>query len=266
MMGKRTVFDEDLINRYDKTGPRYTSYPTSVQFSTVYGVADYAGWVKASNQDPIPAPLSLYLHIPFCNTICYYCACSKIVTRDYDKAAAYVKLLKQEIELQGKLFDHDRQVLQMHWGGGTPSYLHDEHIREILDTIHANFSLTTDKAGEFAIEVDPRTIDAGRIATLRAFGFNRISFGVQDFNLEVQEAINRVHSTAHIIEVIKAARSNQFHSINIDLMYGLPKQSVLTFIDTINTTIEAAPDRIAVYNYAHGFGKAKPSKNPALNR
>ena len=198
-MGKRTIFDQKLINRYDKTGPRYTSYPTAVQFNTLYGAAEYAGWVKDSNQDPIPAPLSLYLHIPFCNTICYYCACSKIVTRDYDKAAAYVQLLKREIELQAALFDRERPVLQMHWGGGTPSYLHDDHIREILDAIHAQFSLTTDKKGEFAIEVDPRTTDAGRIATLREFGFNRISFGVQDFNLEVQQAINRVHSPAHIL-------------------------------------------------------------------
>jgi oxygen-independent coproporphyrinogen III oxidase len=259
-MTKRTIFDQELINRYDKTGPRYTSYPTAVQFSTVYGAADYAGWVKDSNQDPIPAPLSLYLHIPFCNTICYYCACSKIVTRDYDKAAAYVQLLKREIELQSALFDSERPVLQMHWGGGTPSYLHDEHIRDILDAIHAHFSLTTDKKGEFAIEVDPRTTDAGRIATLREFGFNRISFGVQDFNLEVQQAINRVHSPAHIMEVIAAARSSGFHSINIDLMYGLPKQSVSSFIDTINSAIEASPDRLAVYNYAHLPEMFKPQR------
>jgi oxygen-independent coproporphyrinogen-3 oxidase len=259
-MGKRTIFDQKLINRYDKTGPRYTSYPTAVQFNTLYGAAEYAGWVKDSNQDPIPAPLSLYLHIPFCNTICYYCACSKIVTRDYDKAAAYVQLLKREIELQAALFDRERPVLQMHWGGGTPSYLHDDHIREILDAIHAQFSLTTDKKGEFAIEVDPRTTDAGRIATLREFGFNRISFGVQDFNLEVQQAINRVHSPAHILEVIAAARDSGFHSINIDLMYGLPKQSVSSFTETINNAIEASPDRLAVYNYAHLPEMFKPQR------
>ncbi len=259
-MGKRTIFDQKLINRYDKTGPRYTSYPTAVQFNTLYGAAEYAGWVKDSNQDPIPAPLSLYLHIPFCNTICYYCACSKIVTRDYDRAAAYVQLLKREIELQAALFDRERPVLQMHWGGGTPSYLHDDHIREILDAIHAQFSLTTDKKGEFAIEVDPRTTDAGRIATLREFGFNRISFGVQDFNLEVQQAINRVHSPAHILEVIAAARDSGFHSINIDLMYGLPKQSVSSFTETINYAIEASPDRLAVYNYAHLPEMFKPQR------
>ena len=259
-MGKRTIFDQDLINRYDKTGPRYTSYPTAVQFSTVYGASDYAGWVNDSNQDPIPAPLSLYLHIPFCNTICYYCACSKIVTRDYDKATAYVQLLKREIELQAALFDRERPVLQMHWGGGTPSYLHDEHIREILDAIHANFSLTSDEKGEFAIEVDPRTTDADRIANLRAFGFNRISFGVQDFNLEVQQAINRVHSPSHILEVIAAARGSGFHSINIDLMYGLPKQNVGSFVDTINTAIKASPDRLAVYNYAHLPEMFKPQR------
>jgi len=259
-MGKRTIFDQDLINRYDKTGPRYTSYPTAVQFDTIYGAADYTGWAKDSNQDPIPAPLSLYLHIPFCNTICYYCACSKIVTRDYDKAAAYVQLLKREIELQSGLFDRERPVLQMHWGGGTPSYLHDEHIREILDAINSHFSLTTDAEGEFAIEVDPRTTDAGRIATLRTFGFNRISFGVQDFNLEVQQAINRVHTPERILEVIAAARESGFHSVNIDLMYGLPRQSVESFIDTINNAIEASPDRLAVYNYAHLPEMFKPQR------
>jgi len=259
-MGKRTIFDQDLINRYDKTGPRYTSYPTAVQFDTIYGAADYTGWAKDSNQDPIPAPLSLYLHIPFCNTICYYCACSKIVTRDYDKAAAYVQLLKREIELQSGLFDRERPVLQMHWGGGTPSYLHDEHIREILDAINSHFSLTTDAEGEFAIEVDPRTTDAGRIATLRTFGFNRISLGVQDFNLEVQQAINRVHTPERILEVIAAARESGFHSVNIDLMYGLPRQSVESFIDTINNAIEASPDRLAVYNYAHLPEMFKPQR------
>ncbi len=259
-MGKLTIFDQKLINRYDKTGPRYTSYPTAVQFNTIYGTAEYADWVKDSNQDPIPAPLSLYLHIPFCNTICYYCACSKIVTRDYDKASAYVQSLKREIELQAALFDRERPVLQMHWGGGTPSYLHDDHIREILDAIHAQFSLTTDKKGEFAIEVDPRTTDACRIATLRELGFNRISFGVQDFNLDVQQAINRVHSPAHIMEVIAAARDSGFHSINIDLMYGLPKQSVSSFTETINNAIEASPDRLAVYNYAHLPEMFKPQR------
>jgi len=256
----KIVFDLDLIHRYDKTGPRYTSYPTAVQFTEDFGVKDYRSWVHESNNDPLPAPLSLYLHIPFCNTICYYCACNKIVTRDYNKAEAYVQLLKKEINLQAGLFDPDRPVLQMHWGGGTPSYLKDEDIKELLDTIHQNFTLSSDDDGEFAIEVDPRTVDTGRINSLRELGFNRISFGVQDFNPEVQDAINRVHSKEQIISVINAARDARFHSINIDLMYGLPKQTVSSFADTISSTIEASPDRIAVYNYAHLPEMFKPQR------
>ncbi len=254
------VFDLDLINRYDKTGPRYTSYPTAVQFTEAFGAKDYRNWAYESNNDPLPAPLSLYLHIPFCNTICYYCACNKLVTKDYSKAEAYVQLLKKEIQLQAELFDRDRPVLQMHWGGGTPSYLKNEHIQELLDTIHRHFRFADDDAGEFAIEVDPRTVDAKRIRQLRGFGFNRISFGVQDFNPEVQDAINRVNDKEQIIAVIDAARDAGFKSINIDLMYGLPKQSVASFADTINTTIEVSPDRIAAYNYAHLPEMFKPQR------
>jgi oxygen-independent coproporphyrinogen-3 oxidase len=256
----RIVFDLDLIHRYDKTGPRYTSYPTAVQFTEHYGEKDYRNWAYDSNNDPIPAPLSLYLHIPFCNTICYYCACNKIVTKDYNKAEAYVALLKKEITLQAELFDRDRPVLQIHWGGGTPSYLKNEHIKELLDTIRQNFTLASEDDGEFAIEVDPRTVDAGRIHALRELGFNRISFGVQDFNPEVQDAINRLNSKEQIISVINAARDAQFKSINIDLMYGLPKQTCASFADTINSTIEASPDRIAVYNYAHLPEMFKPQR------
>jgi oxygen-independent coproporphyrinogen-3 oxidase len=202
----------------------------------------------------------LYLHIPFCNTICYYCACNKIVTKDYSKAEAYVALLKKEIAMQAELFDRDRPVLQIHWGGGTPSYLKNEHIKELLDTIRQNFTLASDEDGEFAIEVDPRTVDAERIHALRQLGFNRISFGVQDFNPEVQDAINRINSKEQIIAVINAAREARFQSINIDLMYGLPKQTRASFADTIRTTIEASPDRIAVYNYAHLPEMFKPQR------
>ena len=257
---QKIVFDLELIHRYDKTGPRYTSYPTAVQFTEDYGEKDYRNWADDSNNDPIPAPLSLYLHIPFCNTICYYCACNKIVTKDYTRAAAYVQLLKKEIQLQAALFNKDRKVLQMHWGGGTPSYLNNEHIRELLDCINQHFNMANDKDGEFAIEVDPRTVDASRIHELRTLGFNRISFGVQDFNPEVQDAINRVNSMEQILSVINAARDAGFHSINIDLMYGLPKQTIDSFADTIRSTIEASPDRIAVYNYAHLPEMFKPQR------
>jgi oxygen-independent coproporphyrinogen-3 oxidase len=259
-MKNQVIFDKDLINRYDCSGPRYTSYPTAVQFSTDYGPDDYCEWVSNSNNDPIPTPLSLYLHIPFCDTICYYCGCSKIVTKDKNKAPAYIELLKKEIALQGALFDKDRPVTQIHWGGGTPTFLDNEQISDIFDAIRQHFNVPEGDSGEFGIEVDPRTVDEDRIAFLRRVGFNRISFGVQDFDASVQRAVNRIHTHEQITQVINAARTNGFHSINIDLMYGLPKQSLASFEKTIDATIETSPDRIAVYNYAHLPDMFKPQR------
>lgn len=259
-MESKIIFNQQLIKRYDCSGPRYTSYPTAVQFSHAYTEADYRGWVNASNDDPIPAALSLYLHIPFCDTICYYCGCSKIVTKDKSRAASYVDLLKKEIELQGSLFARDRPVVQIHWGGGTPTFLEDDVIRDIFETLKQNFNVPEDVSGEFGIEVDPRTVDPDRIAQLRAIGFNRISFGVQDFDPEVQKAVNREHTTEQIMQIINAARQNNFHSINIDLMYGLPRQTLASYEKTIETTIAANPDRIAVYNYAHMPDLFKPQR------
>ena len=259
-MENKIIFNKQLINRYDCSGPRYTSYPTAVQFSPAYGEDDYREWVDASNDDPIPASLSLYLHIPFCDTICYYCGCSKIVTKDKGKSVDYVELLKKEIEMQGALFDRDRSVVQIHWGGGTPTFLDDDVIQDIFETLKKNFNVPEGDSGEFGIEVDPRTVDESRIAKLRAIGFNRISFGVQDFDPEVQKAVNRVHTTEQIMQIINSARDNNFHSINIDLMYGLPMQTLESFEKTIQTTIDASPDRIAVYNYAHMPDLFKPQR------
>lgn len=259
-MESKIIFNKQLINRYDCSGPRYTSYPTAVQFSPAYGETDYREWVGASNDDPIPSSLSLYLHIPFCDTICYYCGCSKIVTKDKTKSAAYIELLKKEIELQGTLFARDRPVVQIHWGGGTPTFLDDEVIQDIFETLKKHFNVPEGDAGEFGIEVDPRTVDQNRIAKLRAIGFNRISFGVQDFDPDVQKAVNREHTTEQIIQSINAARDNNFHSINIDLMYGLPMQTLESYSKTIQTTIDASPDRIAVYNYAHMPDLFKPQR------
>ncbi len=250
-MDHQIIFSKELINRYDRTGPRYTSYPTTVHFSQDYNSDDYRDWVAYSNDDPIPSPLSLYVHIPFCNTVCYYCGCNKIVTRDASKAAPYIEMLMQEIEHHGTLFAKDRHVQQMHWGGGTPTFLDDDEIHRILEVTQQTFNFIAETSGEFSIEVDPRTVSRERIANLRSLGFNRISFGIQDFNPEVQQAVNRIHSTEMVNDVIEAARINNFQSINLDLMYGLPKQTVDSFENTIQTTIDASPDRIAVYNYAH---------------
>ena len=197
-MDNKVVFDKELIRRYDTFGPRYTSYPTAVQFTTDYNAKDYLNWVKYSNEDPIPAPLSLYLHIPFCDTICYYCGCSKVITKDKSKAEPYIKLLKKEIRLQGALFAKDREVTQIHWGGGTPTFLDDKQIYEIIECIRENFNVPASDKVEFGIEVDPRTVDQQRIKNLANMGFNRISFGVQDLDHDVQEAVNRVQSTEEI--------------------------------------------------------------------
>ncbi len=259
-MDNKVTFNKELIRRYDTFGPRYTSYPTAVQFSTDYNVEDYLEWVAQSNDDPIPAPLSLYLHIPFCDTICYYCGCSKVVTKDKSKAAHYIKLLKKEIQLQGALFAKDRIVSQIHWGGGTPTFLEDKEISEIIECIRENFNVPDNDEVESGIEVDPRTVDRQRLKNLNDLGFNRISFGVQDFDSDVQESVNRVQSTAQIKQHIIDARNLHYQSINIDLMYGLPKQTVQSFSKTLDTTIELSPDRIAIYNYAHLPEMFKPQR------
>jgi len=259
-MDNKVVFDKDLIRRYDTFGPRYTSYPTAVQFTTEVGVDDYLDWVTHSNEDPIPAPLSLYLHIPFCDTICYYCGCSKVITKDKSKATHYIQLLKQEIKLQGALFAKDRTVSQIHWGGGTPTFLSDKEIYEIIDCIHENFNVPAGDQVECGIEVDPRTVDQPRLKNLYNLGFNRISFGVQDFDSCVQQSVNRVQSTQQIKQHIIDARKLHYKSINIDLMYGLPNQSMHSFSQTLDTTIELDPDRIAIYNYAHLPEMFKPQR------
>ena len=259
-MDNKVVFDKDLIRRYDTFGPRYTSYPTAVQFTSEFNLEDYLGGVKHSNEDPIPSPLSLYLHIPFCDTICYYCGCSKVITKDKSKATHYIDLLKQEIKLQGALFAKDRIVTQIHWGGGTPTFLNDKEIYEIIKCIRDNFNVPAGNEVEFGIEVDPRTVDLQRLKNLNSLGFNRISFGVQDFDSSVQQAVNRVQSNEQIKQHIIDSRKLHYQSINIDLMYGLPKQSVHSFSKTLDTTIELNPDRIAIYNYAHLPEMFKPQR------
>jgi len=264
-MDNKIIFNKDLIRRYDTFGPRYTSYPTAVQFTADFTLDDYLDGVKHSNEDPIPSPLSLYLHIPFCDTICYYCGCSKVITKDKSKAGHYLKLLKQEIKLQAALFAKDRTVSQIHWGGGTPTFLSDEEIFDIIECIRENFNVPVDThelshKTEQGIEVDPRTVDRQRLKKLSQLGFNRISFGVQDFDSDVQQAVNRVQSNEQIKQHINDSRALHYQSINIDLMYGLPKQSVQSFSKTLDTTIELNPDRIAIYNYAHLPQMFKPQR------
>jgi len=259
-MAQHIVFDADLIRRYDLSGPRYTSYPTAAQFHEGISEDDYRKWARHSNEDPIPRPLSLYFHIPFCDTVCFYCACTKVVTRNHDRANTYMDYLCREIAMQGALFDADRHVEQLHWGGGTPTFLDNDPIRQLMDATSRHFSLLSDDSGEYSIEIDPRSVDAEKLRVLRETGFNRISLGVQDVNPEVQQAVNRLQDETVTREVTAQARELGFKSINMDLMYGLPFQSVASFDQTLNTVIDMDPDRIAVYNYAHLPERFKPQR------
>lgn len=248
-MDTAILFDPALIGKYDKAGPRYTSYPTAVQFHDGFGEADYREQAQSSNASG--RPLSLYLHIPFCDTVCFYCACNKIITKNRRHAVPYLEHLHQEIALQGALFERSRAVTQLHWGGGTPTFISAEQMRELMRVTGEHFQLLSDDSGEYSIEVDPRETDDGTMGLLREIGFNRLSLGVQDFDPAVQKAVNRLQSRDITLKVIEAARAEGFHSISVDLIYGLPLQTVASFTRTIDDIIAQNPDRISVFNYAH---------------
>lgn len=251
-------FDADLIRRYDKSGPRYTSYPTAVQFDENFTESRYREIAQETNASG--RPLSLYFHIPFCNTVCYYCGCNKVVTKDRSRAGPYLQRLFHEIEMQGALFDRERTVDQLHWGGGTPTFISHDEIRALMKKTGEHFTLLDDDTGEYSIEVDPREISEGSLPLLRNLGFNRLSMGVQDFNEKVQKAVNRIQSREQTLSVLKEARNLGFRSINMDLIYGLPFQSVTSFSKTLEQVIEADPDRLSVFNYAHLPEMFKPQR------
>jgi len=244
-------FDADLIRRYDRSGPRYTSYPTAVQFTDRFGLNEYKAAALASNQDPIPRPLSLYVHIPFCSSPCFYCGCTKVITRNHEKAEAYLYRLHREIELQGQLYDRDREVEQLHFGGGTPTFLTSLEIDRLIEKLGSHFKLSSDPGREYSIELDPRTITSDTLRDLARVGFNRCSLGIQDFDPLVQEAVNRIQSVPDTLRLIREAREFGFGSVSVDLIYGLPKQTVEGFSKTLDTVLSAKPDRFAVYAYAH---------------
>jgi len=254
----KITFDLDLIKRYDKAGPRYTSYPTAVQFSEDYGIDDYLRNAEYSNSTG--KALSLYFHLPFCDTICYYCACNKIITKDRSKADPYLQRLHREIEMQAALFDHDRKVNQLHWGGGTPTFISHEQMRELMAVTRRHFNLHDDDSGEYSIEIDPREVTRDSIALLRDIGFNRMSLGVQDFNPLVQKAVNRIQSEEQTLTALSAAREEGFKSISVDLIYGLPLQTVDSFNHTLQRIIDINPDRLSVFNYAHLPELFKPQR------
>lgn len=248
-MDTTLVFNRELIGKYDKAGPRYTSYPTAVQFHDGFGEVDYQQEAQAGNATG--KPLSLYLHIPFCDTVCFYCACNKIITKNRRHAGPYLDHLHREIALQGALFARSRPVTQLHWGGGTPTFISTAEMRELMRVTGEHFQLLDNDRGEYSIEVDPRETNDGTIALLRDLGFNRLSLGVQDFDQGVQKAVNRIQSQDITLRVMDAARREGFKSISVDLIYGLPLQSVASFSRTVDEIIAQNPDRISVFNYAH---------------
>jgi len=251
---------EDLLRRFDVSGPRYTSYPTADRFVESFPVDDY---MRALTQRSVGAaasatPLSLYVHIPFCENLCYYCACNKIITKHHDRAAPYLNYLSREVDLHIAKLGSGQAVSQLHLGGGSPTFLTDDELRELMAMLRRSFSLVP--GGEYSIEVDPRTIDASRLDTLAELGFNRLSFGVQDFDPAVQKSVNRVQPAEQVFALVAAARQRNFDSINVDLIYGLPLQSPESFDRTLAQVVELRPERIALYAYAHLPERFKPQR------
>ncbi|WP_184098482.1 oxygen-independent coproporphyrinogen III oxidase [Silvimonas terrae] len=245
---QQVEFDRPLIERYDGQGPRYTSYPTADRFGSL-DVGIYADTLRQSRVGEADRPASLYFHLPFCNTICYYCACNKIITKNESRAVEYVEYLKKEIRLLANILPYTMKVGQIHFGGGTPTFLPDAQLADLIAEINKNFHILQN--GEYSIEIDPRKLQPAKIGLLANAGFNRMSVGVQDFDERVQRAVNRIQSEAQTRIVIDAARSMGFRSVSIDLIYGLPLQTVASVMRTMDRVIAIRPDRLALYNYAH---------------
>ncbi|MET0090112.1 MAG: oxygen-independent coproporphyrinogen III oxidase [Candidatus Thiodiazotropha sp.] len=257
-MDHTTLFDLDLIAKYDQSGPRYTSYPTAVQFHEGFGEEEYRTIARESNASG--SPLSLYFHIPFCDTVCFYCACNKVATKDRSMASGYLARVYEELRMQSELFDSSRVVTQLHWGGGTPTFISHDEMRELVGKTRQYFNLLDDDSGEYSIEIDPREAQGDTIKLLRELGFNRMSLGVQDFEPTVQKAVNRIQSKEETLQVLQAARDEGFRSISIDLIYGLPFQTLESFSSTLDQILEVDPDRLSVFNYAHLPSRFKPQR------
>ena len=251
-------FDAEKIKRYNTTAPRYTSYPTAVAFTPEFSEDDYLRHAKSSNEGS--TPISLYFHIPFCDTVCFYCACNKIATKDYSRAEEYLDYLYREIDMQAALFDKSRIVEQLHWGGGTPTFLNHQQIADLMAYTRKSFNLLDDDSGDYSIEIDPRSVNTETIKLLRDVGFNRFSLGVQDVDDAVQKAVNRIQPIEDTKAIIDACCDNNAHSISVDLIYGLPLQTVDGFAKTLERVIELSPDRLSIFNYAHLPHLFKPQR------
>ncbi len=249
LFGERLAWDQSLIERYDLSGPRYTSYPTAPQFRESFSEAEWLNAVSRSNSSQ--RPLSLYFHIPFCDTLCFYCACNKIVTNNKSRSMPYLERMEREMALQTEFFDSARPVTQLHWGGGTPTYLSDAEMTWLMEATRKHFKLLDDDTGEYSVEIHPGRVSAETMGHLRKLGFNRVSMGVQDFNPQVQEAVNRYNSMEQVRDLTHALREQGYRSISMDLIYGLPKQTLATVAETLEQVIELSPDRLSLFNYAH---------------
>lgn len=251
---------EALIRQYDVSGPRYTSYPTADRFVEAFTAQDYALALeqRRSGASALALPLSLYVHIPFCESLCYYCACNKIITKHHDRAAAYLRYLSREVDLHTRHMGVGQPVSQLHLGGGSPTFLSDDELRDLMGLLRRNFKLVP--GGEYSIEIDPRTIDAQRLDVLAELGFNRLSFGIQDFDPAVQKAVHRIQPAEQVFELVAAARQRGFESVNADLIYGLPEQTPESFDRTLAQIVELKPERIALYAYAHLPERFKPQR------
>lgn len=248
----------DLLKKFDVPAPRYTSYPTADRFNALFTAKDYEEALAHRGDDAAHAPLSLYVHVPFCNDVCFYCGCNKIVTRDHSKSGEYLDILEREADLVKSRLTGSQVLEQLHFGGGTPTFLEDEELVRLLEMLKARFPLA--EKGEFSIEVDPRSCPPEKVELLARLGLNRMSLGVQDFNEATQKAVNRIQPFDMVKTTLEAARSNGFESINMDLIYGLPKQTRETFSRTIDQVLELSPDRIALYHYAHLPNHFKPQR------
>lgn len=253
-MTEQFLFDPQLIARYDRPGPRYTSYPTALEFHDNFSAQEYAAAEGRSEA------LSLYFHIPFCDTLCFYCACNKIATKDRSKAAPYVDALGKEMAMQAALFGNDRPVEQLHWGGGTPTFLPLPEMQRLMALTRKHFNLLDDDSGQYSIEIDPREVDYTTLVALREMGFNRISIGLQDLNEDVQRAVNRLQSPEVTFGVLQQARELGFRSTSLDLIYGLPRQTEASFAATLEQVIAQRPDRLSIFNYAHMPERFKPQR------
>ena len=255
-----SVITPELLTRFDVPGPRYTSYPTADRFVEAFGEADYVQALvqRISGSVGKPSPLSLYIHIPFCESLCYYCACNKIITKHKERAADYLKYLTKEVALHTQHLGAGQSVSQLHLGGGTPTFLSDDELRQLMAMLRQNFQFVP--GGEYSVEVDPRTVNESRLAVLAELGFNRLSFGVQDFDPSVQKAIHRIQPAPQVFELVAAARRLGFESVNVDLIYGLPLQTPESFDRTLAQINQLRPDRIALYAYAHLPERFKPQR------